>query len=598
MNTPLIAAFVRHAPEDEIVAIITECKAARGQCCPQSSVENEGGCANNKKRPREEEEGGPTPSSAPFDLNGVRLGYNDTALHLAAERGFIRAVRALLLEPAPAEAGICGDGEEKESTCKEAGVSSTSLCGHRRACAPHCRFLCACACERARISGCARPLSAVACPRAVLRESPTGKTEVCGATVPCFESGEGKEGGCSGLFLSYEPSFIPCGQRIDRSVNVHLRAGNGDKTVLLTVCDSALPPVVAHEMASLLIAAGADVNCRAQALGRTPLHFAALGAKTRVMLALLAAGADPTVPDACGTVPLHIACNYKVAENAELFAAPLTRYPLLVPTCDGASDGSSDVAGSTSAARLGMRLIAPAVGAGAAATALPQQVPIADINAADSTNVFPLLAALRGGSPNVLRILLHYGGARRVCRVTPVQAAAAGERERAGATADGTDTVRGEASEEGEEGKGFRLPSGCGTICRHHDRECIGVHSADAECPAPPPHPRTDAIIANGDASSSSSSAVVRSDLPSRKSIDLTIRNCRGQTALHVAVQSAFGTTEALSLLLAAGCDPRLVDSAGATPLEGMGHFLSYDPALRDAVRALVESHLASHPSQ
>jgi ankyrin repeat protein len=57
------------------------------------------------------------------------------------------------------------------------------------------------------------------------------------------------------------------------------------------------------------IAVGKDVNMQ-DAEGRTPLHFAAAHNNTKIMQALLDAGADPAKGDSKSNAPLHYATGY------------------------------------------------------------------------------------------------------------------------------------------------------------------------------------------------------------------------------------------------------------------------------------------------
>jgi uncharacterized protein len=67
-------------------------------------------------------------------------------------------------------------------------------------------------------------------------------------------------------------------------------------------------------IAEVLLAAGASVSAVCSESGSTALHYAAASNDADTLKLLLERGADATVVDADGDLPLHVACKLNNAE--------------------------------------------------------------------------------------------------------------------------------------------------------------------------------------------------------------------------------------------------------------------------------------------
>jgi hypothetical protein len=74
-----------------------------------------------------------------------------------------------------------------------------------------------------------------------------------------------------------------------------------------------------------LIAAGANINFQDEE-GLTPLMYAVIDGKIENCIALLQAGANPTITDNCGNTLLTLASEYQGKLFAKVFTAVLIKY--------------------------------------------------------------------------------------------------------------------------------------------------------------------------------------------------------------------------------------------------------------------------------
>jgi ankyrin repeat protein len=72
------------------------------------------------------------------------------------------------------------------------------------------------------------------------------------------------------------------------------------------------------EWVSKLLSEGADIDCKDNATGMTPLHIAAMGENASVVEVLLRAGADKEARDHAGRTPLFVAAFESKASVVEV----------------------------------------------------------------------------------------------------------------------------------------------------------------------------------------------------------------------------------------------------------------------------------------
>jgi len=93
-------------------------------------------------------------------------------------------------------------------------------------------------------------------------------------------------------------------------------------TALLLVCGSHATAGELHDAVrkgdlaavKTLLAKGADINAKEEALGGTPLYWAAMCNQLNIVKVLLAKGADINARDLLGGTPLHVANQVNIAE--------------------------------------------------------------------------------------------------------------------------------------------------------------------------------------------------------------------------------------------------------------------------------------------